>query len=145
MTEEKKTTKSKEIKLPKGKYIEAVGRRKTSVARVRLYKKGEGLLVINNEKASKYFSEDKISTIKQPLKATGCQKDVDISVVVKGGGLMGQAEATRHGIARVLIKFDEGYTQLIKTNGWLSRDARKKERKKPGLKKARRAPQWSKR
>jgi small subunit ribosomal protein S9 len=129
----------------KGKYIEAVGRRKTSVAIVRLYKKGSGGIIVNDKKVSEYFSADKVVTVKSALKLTGNLKEVDLSIKVKGGGPNGQAEAIRHGIARVLIQLDENYRPALKAVDLMTRDARKKERKKPGLKRARRAPQWSKR
>jgi len=130
----------------KGKFIRAIGKRKTAVAQVRLYKNGKGNLVINNKKINQYFSSLTIkSVISQPLKLTGHLRDLDFSVLVKGGGKKGQAEAIRHGLTRALIKFDKDLRQSLKAKGWLTRDSRKKERKKPGLKKARRAPQWSKR
>ena len=129
----------------KGKYIQATGRRKTSVAQVRLYKNGKGLMQINGLKAGKYFSADKVLVINQPLKLTSHLRDLDFSILVKGGGKSGQAEAIRHGIIRALILFDQNLKKALKAKGWLTRDPRKKERKKPGLKKARRAPQWSKR
>ena len=129
----------------KGKYISTVGRRKRSVARIRLYKKGAGEFVVNNMNVVKYFDADAASLIKQPLKLTGHVKDVGISVVVSGGGKKGQADAIRHGIARALVEMDENLKPVMKPKDWLTRDARIKERKKPVLKKARRAPQWSKR
>jgi len=129
----------------KGKYISAVGRRKTSVANVRLYKKGSGGIVVNDKKLSEYFSADKIAIVKHPLKLTGVLKEIDLSISVKGGGSNGQAEAIRHGITRALKLLDENYKGALKAVDLMTRDARKKERKKPGLKKARRAPQWSKR
>jgi len=129
----------------KGKYIYAVGRRKTSVASVRLYKKGSGGIMVNGKKLSEYFSADKVAIVKHPLKLTGQLKEVDLSISVKGGGGNGQAEAIRHGISRALILMDENYKPALKAVDLMTRDARKKERKKPGLKKARRAPQWSKR
>jgi small subunit ribosomal protein S9 len=129
----------------KGRFVEAIGRRKTSVAIVRLYKKGSGSIVVNGKKISEYFPADKAAIVIIPLKLTGTAKDVDLSIKTHGGGMTGQAEATRHGITRVLIKMDENYKMALKAVNLLTRDARKKERKKPGLKKARRAPQWSKR
>jgi len=129
----------------KGRYISRVGRRKSAVARVRLYKKGSGVIQVNGKKLSEYFESDKASVVRHPLKLTSLQKDFNFSVVVKGGGSNGQAEAIRHGIARALVEYDEGLKPSLKAKGWLSRDDRTKERKKPGLKKARRRPQWSKR
>jgi small subunit ribosomal protein S9 len=130
---------------PKGKYIEGVGRRKTAIATVRLYKKGSGSMLVNGKKLNEYFSADKVDIAKQPLKLSGGSRDVDITVMVSGGGENGQAEAVRHGIAKVLLMVDENLRPLFKSRGWVTRDSRKKERKKPGLKRARRAPQWSKR
>ena len=143
--EELDNTENESIVKFKGKYIAAVGRRKTSVANVRLYKKGSGGMAINGKKLSEYFSADKVAIVKHPLKLTGTLKEVDLSISVKGGGSNGQAEAVRHGIARALILLDENYKGALKAVDLMTRDARKKERKKPGLKKARRAPQWSKR
>mgnify|MGYP000957571693 CR=1 FL=1 len=143
--EEIETPENEELVKFKGKFIEAVGRRKTSVATVRLYKKGSGGIMVNNKKLSEYFSSDKVAVVKQPLKLTGNLKEVDLSVNVKGGGSNGQAEAVRHGISRALIMVDENYKPTLKAISLMTRDARKKERKKPGLKRARRAPQWSKR
>ena len=142
---EVKAKKEKEVIKLKGKYIEAVGRRKSSVARVRLYKKGTGIIVVNDNKASKTFSSDKLAIIKSPLKLTGLLKELNISIVVSGGGLKGQSEAIRHAIVQALIKSNEELKSSLKAKGWMTRDARIKERKKPGLKKARKSPQWSKR
>jgi len=151
MTAKDKTTKQtdetkfdKVVKF-KGKYIKANGKRKTSVAQIRLYKSGKGTIIINNVKLSQYFDNNKTVIVNQPLKLTGHLRDLDFSIVVKGGGKKGQAEAIRHGITVVLIMLDSSLKPVLKAKGWLTRDSRKKERKKPGLKKARRAPQWSKR
>ncbi len=129
----------------KGRFIEAIGRRKTSVAIVRLYKKGSGSIIVNGKKLSEYFPADKITVVMAPLKLTSVGREIDLSIKAEGGGMTGQAEAARHGITRVLIKMDENYKAVLKAVNLLTRDARKKERKKPGLKRARRAPQWSKR
>lgn len=130
----------------KGKYLNAIGRRKTAVARVRLYKSGTGAIMVNDEKGEKYFAEnDLYSIVTQPLKLSGLNKDLNFSIFVCGGGKKGQAEAVRHGIARALEEYDENLRPSLKAKDLLTRDARKKERKKPGLKKARRAPQWAKR
>jgi small subunit ribosomal protein S9 len=130
----------------KGKYIGSIGRRKTSQAQVRLYKSGEGLIAINGLKANQYFKEEELlAIINQPLKLVGLAKDFNLSANVNGGGKKCQAEAVRHGIARALLEVNPELRPSLKTKGWITRDARKKERKKPGLKKARRAPQWAKR
>jgi len=151
MTDTKKTKTVKAKDAPeevfkfKGKFIEAIGRRKTSIARVRLYKKGSGVIMINNFKLNDYLPNSYTSIVKQAIDLSGNLKDLDFSIVASGGGKKGQAEAIRHGICRSLLKLDEELKPLFKAKGWLTRDARKKERKKPGLKKARKAPQWSKR
>ncbi len=129
----------------KGRYIVAVGRRKTAVASVRIYKKGTGAIQVNGLPAKEYLPSQLLNLVRQPLKLTGFVKDLNISVAVNGGGKKGQAEAIRHGITRALIEMQEDLKPALRSKGWVTRDARKKERKKPGLKKARRAPQWSKR
>jgi small subunit ribosomal protein S9 len=129
----------------KGKYISTIGRRKTAVAQIRLYTEGEGKLIVNGKELVKYFPEVKAELAVQPLKAASHDTDMNMSVLVKGGGTNAQAEAIRHGIARALLVMDEEYKGMLKSKGWLTRDSRKVERKKFGLKKARRAPQWSKR
>ena len=142
---DKKTTKEDEPIKFKGKYIKAIGRRKTSSAQARLYKDGRGLIIINGLKINQYFSEGEAAVALQPLKLVGRLKDFDFSILVRGGGKSAQAEAIRHAITRSLITFDKEMKPALKVKGFLTRDARKVERKKPGLKKARRAPQWSKR
>lgn len=140
-----KITVDEPIKL-KGKYIAALGRRKTATAQIRLYRGGNGSIIINNIKASQYFKEEELfSIINQPLKLTGLAKDFNLTILVFGGGRKSQAEAVRHGVSRALLEFNPELRGSLKVKGWLERDARKKERKKPGLKKARRAPQWAKR
>ena len=147
--QDKKTIKEQKTEEPikfKGKFIPALGKRKTAAAQVRLYKNGKGVIVINQQKINQYFSVVLLRNIvNQPLKLTGHLRDLNISILVRGGGKKAQAEAVRHGIVRGLIKFDKELKPSFKSKGWMTRDARKKERKKPGLKKARRAPQWSKR
>ncbi len=123
----------------------ATGRRKTSVARVRLIP-GEGKITINKRDIDNYFGLDTLKLIvRQPLVLTETQGRYDVIVTVCGGGLTGQAGAIRHGIARALVKSDEELKAAIKKAGFLTRDPRMKERKKYGLKAARRAPQFSKR
>ncbi|PLX28131.1 30S ribosomal protein S9 [Candidatus Parcubacteria bacterium] len=147
MTKDTKETTKKTVELPKlkGKYIATIGRRKVAIARVRVYKKGDGAIIVNGMDATEYFSEYGMKIVKQPLKLSGNLKDFTISAVVTGGGKLGQASAIRHGISRALVEMDETLKPSLRAKGWVTRDARRKERKKPGLKKARRAPQWSKR
>ncbi len=128
-----------------GKYIATVGRRKTAIAQVRLYPEGKGAIMINGQKASLYFPGEHFSLLTQPLKATGKSRDFNFSIIVNGGGKIAQASAARHGIARALLEFDAELKEALKIHGFLTRDRRRKERKKPGLKGARKRPQWSKR
>lgn len=132
------------IKL-KGRFIKAIGKRKTATALVRLYKNGNGLILVNDLKLNKYFANDQVSVVNQILKLTGHLRDLNFSIRVSGGGKKAQAHASLLGIAKVLVEFDKNLRPVLKAKGWMTRDARKKERKKPGLKKARKAPQWSKR
>ena len=126
-------------------YFYGTGRRKSSVARVRLYS-GSGKITINGRDIDDYFGLETLKLIvRQPLVATSTLGKVDIEATVKGGGVSGQAGAIRHGIARALLLVDESYRAILKTAGLLTRDPRMKERKKYGLKAARRAPQFSKR
>jgi len=123
----------------------AVGRRKKAIARVRLLP-GEGNIVINKRSIDEYFCLETLKTVvRQPLVLTDTLGRFDVIVNVKGGGYTGQAGAVRHGIARALVKADEELKPAIKKAGFLTRDPRMKERKKYGLKAARRAPQFSKR
>ena len=145
ISESNNKNKPKEPLKFKGTYIKAIGKRKTAVAQIRLYSRGNGMIVINNQGVNEYFPLDKIFIVKQPLKFTKNLKELNFSILVKGGGKKSQAEAIRHGITKALVEFDKKLRPVLKAKGWLTRDARKKERKKPGLKKARRAPQWSKR
>jgi len=122
-----------------------VGRRKTSVARVRLLP-GDGKIVVNKRPMDEYFGLESLKLIvKQPLLLTDTVGQYDVYVNVRGGGISGQAGAIRHGIARALLKVDPNLRPTLKRAGLLTRDARMKERKKYGLKAARRAPQFSKR
>lgn len=123
------------------------GRRKTAIARVRLIPDGEGQIIINKRTLDEYFPLDTMKLIvNQPLVATGTSDKFDVYVNVKGGGYTGQAGAIRHGIARALCDADaEAYRAILKKEGYLTRDPRAKERKKYGLHKARKAPQFSKR
>ena len=121
------------------------GRRKNSVARVYLVP-GTGKITINKRDIDHYLGLETLKIIvRQPLEATKTNGKFDVIVTVKGGGFTGQAGAIRHGIARALLEADADYRRILKKAGYLTRDPRMKERKKPGLKKARRAPQFSKR
>ena len=121
------------------------GRRKKAVARVRLVA-GKGAIIVNKRDLDEYFGLETLKTIvRQPLEATDNLGKFDVLVNVKGGGFTGQAGAIRHGIARALVKADENTKPVLKKAGFLTRDPRMKERKKYGLKAARRAPQFSKR
>lgn len=127
-------------------YIFAVGRRKEAVARVRYYRKGEGKFTVNAKPVEQYFSTlETQNIVKMPIQAVSAKLEGDISIKVQGGGKRGQADASRLGIARVLIILEKKYRPTLKSLGYLTRDPRVKERKKYGLKRARRAPQWQKR
>jgi small subunit ribosomal protein S9 len=127
------------------KYVPAMGKRKTASASIRMHANGSGIITINGQTINDYFTTDyQKKVIDQPLKHTG-MKDMDFSILVKGGGKTAQADACRLGIAKLLIKLDPELHPTMRAKGWVTRDSRKKERKKPGLKRARRAPQWSKR
>ena len=127
-------------------YMYGTGRRKSSVARVHLIPGGTGKITINNRDIDDYFGLDTLKLIvRQPLNTVGMTDKVDIECTVAGGGVSGQAGAIRHGIARALLLVDESFRAPLKAAGFLTRDPRMKERKKYGLKAARRAPQFSKR
>ena len=121
------------------------GRRKSSIARVRLVE-GKGNITVNGKNIDEYFGEETLRVIvKQPLTVTNTLSKYDVIAKVQGGGFSGQAGAVRHGIARALNEANAEYRPVLKSNGFLTRDPRMKERKKYGLKKARKAPQFSKR
>lgn len=128
------------------KYFYGRGRRKTAIASVRIFPKKQDFdFLVNNQKIDDYFGQEvQINTILAPLKLTGID-EYSISAKVRGGGKNAQADAIKLGIARALTTMDEELKTTLKKSGFLTRDSRKKERKKYGLKKARRAPQWSKR
>ena len=127
-------------------YLYGTGRRKSSVARVHVFPNGTGSITINGRDIDEYFGLDTLKMIvRQPLVATASEGKVDIVATVTGGGVTGQAGAIRHGIARALLKNNEEFRTVLKKAGFLTRDPRMKERKKYGLKAARRAPQFSKR
>ncbi len=128
------------------KFFQAVGRRKTAVAQVRLFPEGDKSILINHKPLEKYFPQSILqSIVLAPLKLVDSLGKFGVIVTVKGGGKVGQAEAIRHGIARALTLFNPEFKKKLKKAGFLKRDPRMKERKKYGLKRARRAPQWQKR
>lgn len=140
MTTETKTTKKKD-----GHYIETVGRRKEAQARVRLIPNQKGSVTVNDRPYKEFFPvPDLYHSVTDPLTLVD-MKESTVTAVVKGGGIRAQAEAIRLGVARALVLFNPEFRGALKAAGYLKRDARKVERKKPGLRKARRAPQWSKR
>ena len=131
---------------PKKAYFYGTGRRKSSVARVKLIPNGTGVVTVNNRTLDNYFGLATLKmVVKQPLTLLGLEEQFDVVVTVQGGGFTGQAGAIRLGIARALLQADADYRPMLKKAGLLTRDSRMKERKKYGLKAARRAPQFSKR
>jgi small subunit ribosomal protein S9 len=146
---EKGQEKSEEIKAPVlkvGRYFEAVGRRKTSIARVRLFSQGDRVFVVNGKILEQYFPGAELSGIaRDALSKMNCLDKFRVQVLVRGGGIHSQAEAIRHGISRALILFSPDFKKRLKKAGFVTRDPRMRERKKFGLKRARRAPQWQKR
>ena len=146
VVEKKAPAKGKTVKFAKFVQFTGTGRRKSSVARVRLVPNGNGNFQINGKHIDEYFGQGTLKQVAyQALELTNTVGKYDVFVNVNGGGLTGQSGAIRHGIARALIKADETLRPELKKAGFLERDARKKERKKPGLKKARKAPQFRKR
>lgn len=148
MTQATENTKEESKKATKrtGRYFYGLGRRKSAIAQVRLYEKGKGEIMVNNREFKEYFPLSALQTaIEAPLAETNMTGKFDVVAKVIGGGIKGQAESIQLGIARALIKYNEALRKPVKAKGYLSRDSRIKERKKPGLKRARRAPQWSKR
>lgn len=128
------------------RYYEGVGRRKQASARVRIYPAGNGQMVVNDRAMEEYFVRPvDVNHLMEPLQVTGTEGRFNISVHVNGGGIAGQAGAVRLGIARALIEWDPELRPTLRRGGYLTRDAREKERKKPGLKRARKAPQYTKR
>lgn len=147
MDKDKKTTKEKS----KETYVEAIGRRKTSTARVRIWQSAKPGFIVNGKEVREYFkTEEQRRLVSDPvMKGLVGQEKTDtkwmVEAKVSGGGIHSQAEAVRHGLARALVSFDIELRHKMKTLGFLKRDPRAKERRKFGLKKARKAPQWSKR
>jgi small subunit ribosomal protein S9 len=128
------------------RYFEAIGRRKTAVARIRLFTRGNKEFLVNDKSYQDYFPlpEDQQTAISS-MKKMKCLDKFLVTVIVKGGGRHAQAEAIRHGTARVLVDFNQNFRKRLRKAGYLTRDPRMRERKKFGLKRARKAPQWSKR
>ena len=127
-------------------YLYGTGRRKSSVARVHLFPNGTGSITINGRSIDEYFGLDTLKmVVRQPLEATGNTGKMDVVATVTGGGVSGQAGAIRHGLARALVTLNPENRAALKAAGFMTRDPRMKERKKYGLKAARRAPQFSKR
>ncbi len=132
-------------KSSKGRYYYGTGRRKSATARVRIIP-GKGDTIVNEKKPEEYFdSKFLIELISSPLKLVGLEKKFDVSILVKGGGKKAQAEAVRLGLSRAIISHKPDLKTTLKKSGFLTQDSREKERMKPGLKRARRAPQWKKR
>jgi small subunit ribosomal protein S9 len=131
----------------KGEYYYGMGRRKTAVARVRLYPNGDGSITINGKSSHLYFGQrDTIaSTMTAPLRLLDLDNEYTMTVRVLGGGTSGQAGAIRHAVARALVRVNSEWKPTLRKAGFLTRDPRMKERKKPGLKRARKAPQYTKR
>lgn len=128
------------------KYISAIGRRKSATAQVRITPDTKMTYVINDKKLDEYFTVEEFQkNVQAPFMGTERKDDFMVSVIVKGGGISAQSEAVRHGISRALIQYDETLRGGLKQSGFLKRDPRSKERKKPGLRKARKRPAWSKR
>ncbi len=129
-----------------GQYYEGIGRRKAASARVRIYPGGTGNLLINDKDGSDFLPRPgDVEILLQPLTITGNQRSFDVTVHVNGGGISGQRDAIQLGLARALLKLDSELKPTLRENGLLTRDARVKERKKPGLKRARKAPTYTKR
>lgn len=129
-----------------GKYIFAIGRRKTASARVKLYAAGIGEFTVNGKAFTRYFPTFQLQrTALAPLDLQGLNKSVNLTIAVSGGGVNAQAGAVSLAVARALVTLDPAHKLVLKKQDLLTRDSREKERKKPGLKRARRAPQWQKR
>lgn len=130
----------------KSQYFYSAGKRKTAVARVKLFEGGKGDVMVNGHKIREYFATPlQVENALAPLRITDNAKAFDVEVTIRGGGKAAQSDAMRHGISRSLLLVDPELRPTLKREGFLRRDARTKERKKPGLKGARRAPQFSKR
>ena len=152
MPAKKKSAKKEEAEIKEAakeaRYFYGLGKRKTAIAQVRLYpmEKNETGIMINERKMDEYFTIGRHQDlVKSPLPLAGQETKFDVSAKVYGGGISSQAEAIRLGIARAMVKFNEELKKPLRDRGYLTRDSRKVERKKPGLKKARKSPQWAKR
>jgi small subunit ribosomal protein S9 len=129
-----------------GQYYEGLGRRKAATARVRLHIGGSGQVIVNDKPADVFFPrEGDLRLLMEPLRLSETEGRFDVTVKVSGGGISGQRDAVQLGIARALLKADPDLRQVLRKGGMLTRDSRVKERKKPGLKRARKAPQYTKR
>ena len=127
-------------------FFEGIGRRKRASARVRIFPGGSGNIIVNDKPVAEYFNRGgDVGILRGPLHSADVDKTFDITVIVSGGGVTGQRDAVKMGIARALLKFDEELRPVMRTGGFLTRDSREKERKKPGLKRARKAPTYTKR
>lgn len=145
MSSVSESTKSEQI-FSGRKYLRAVGRRKSATAVLKFYPEGKGVFLINHKILAEHFPHWQfIDIIKAPLVKLGLEKKFDFKVSVSGGGIKGQAEAIRLALARALVAYDSEQKPSLRKSGFLTVDSRVKERKKPGLKRARRAPQWQKR
>ena len=131
----------------KGEYYYGMGRRKTAVARVRVFPNGDGSITVNGKSAQTYFGQRAahMATIAAPLRVLDLNDDYTLTIRVVGGGTSGQAGAIRHALARALVRMNPDFKVGLRKAGYLTRDPRMKERKKPGLKRARKAPQYTKR
>jgi small subunit ribosomal protein S9 len=153
VTKKRRTSKKVSAKLTRPKavpaktlYFSAIGRRKTAIAKIKLVKNGTGEFLVNNRDFKNYFPTFSLQKIASaPLEVSGLDRKVDVAARILGGGVAAQAQGFSLAIARALVKMDPALKLTLKKQGFLTRDARKKERKKPGLKRARRAPQWQKR
>ncbi len=134
------------VATPTGAYLYAIGRRKSAIAQVRLYLTGKGTITVNGKPLTEHIPvPDMADSVRIPLKTVGLDGTVDVVAVAHGGGIRGQADALKLGIARALLVSNPDYRPSLKPTGVLTRDPREKERKKYGLKKARKSPQWAKR
>lgn len=139
-------TVEKELASKPDRYFEATGRRKTAIARVRLFTRGDKQFMVNGKTCEEYFtSAQDLQTATSSLRKMKCLDKFKVTVVVSGGGHSAQAEAVRHGTARVLVDFNNNFKKRLRKVGYLTRDPRMRERKKFGLKRARKSPQWAKR